>query len=197
MALAHLEKFTDDQRALLISLPCRVGLMVSVSDDSGGDQSVAWEMQALEGIVTGFSEDFLKSEFVEELMRATLAQRGQWEAWSENLEAVPAECAQALEAAQEQLAVKDVLSLRQTLMEIAVAVAVAYRESGEARALPGQVSLYGRYFWDSLLARLTGRKTLSMGDTLNISAAERAALQSLSAVLRIDLSGNPIRQAAA
>ena len=84
--MSYLENFSEDQKQLLIALPYRAGLWVSESDSSGGDHADEAEMMALEGIITGFAQDFCKSEFVEEVMGHTLDKRAQWEEWSKNLD---------------------------------------------------------------------------------------------------------------
>jgi len=52
-----LDQLTEDQRTLLVSLPYRAGLFVSQSDNAGGDDSDDAEMQALDNIITGYSQE--------------------------------------------------------------------------------------------------------------------------------------------
>ncbi|MCB9990890.1 MAG: hypothetical protein H6867_05875 [Rhodospirillales bacterium] len=192
--MSYLEKFTDEERHFLISLPYRTGLWVSESDDEGGDDSAEAEMQALESIITGYSEDFLKSEFVEELMRATLAHKDQWEAWRSDLATVPEDCRKAVEIVQAYLETREVLSFKQNLMEIATAVAMAYCEV-EEESQAGKFAVYARHYWALFMARLRKEQEPRLEDHVNISRAEREVLGKLSGVLRIDLNGAPLDKA--
>jgi len=196
--LAFLGEFTEDQRDLLVSLPYRAGRWVSESDDSGGDESAESEMQVLEGLITGYAEDFLKSEFVEELMRETLARKDDWDAWSGNLDDVPRQCREAITMLGERIEQKHALSFRQNLMEIAKSVAMAYREEGEDEEYDSapQVSPFTRQYWDRLFARLKGEAVVEDWSP-NISKAERRVLMELSNALQVDLDGNPLSDAAA
>ena len=195
--MPYLEQFTDDQRDLLISLPYRTGLWVSESDEGGGDESAEAEMQALESIITGYCEDFLKSEFVEELMHETLARKNKWEEWHDTLDSVPLECRQALDVLNERMEEKEVLSFRQSLMEIATAVAMAYCELEEEEDTAGKFQAYFRYYWGIFMARIKKEQAPAVETHLNISRSEREVLGKLSEVLLVDLNGTPIKEAEA
>lgn len=194
--MSYLEKFTDDQRALIVSLPYRTGLWVSESDDSGGAESSEAEMRALESIITGYSEDFLKSEFVEEVMRAALARRDQWSAWREGLDKVPEECRQVVAVLEGQLASRDVLSFKQNLMEIATSVALAYREDGDTGG-GANFADYARHYLALFMARLKKEQDPRMETHVNISKTERKILDQLSDILKIDYHGAPLKSAQA
>jgi len=190
--LSTLQDFTDEQRVLLISLPFRTGLWVSESDAGGGGEASEAEMMVLESLITGYSEDFLKSEFVEELMRATLERRDEWDGWTADIDDVPGECGGALVILKEKLDARDVLSFRQTLMEIAKAVAMAYGEDEELSDAAGRKpSVFLKFF-----ARFKGRSA-EADLSANISGDERQALAELSKVLEVDLDGNPLKDAVA
>lgn len=196
--MSGLDDFTPEQRDLLVSLPYRAGLWVSESDDDGGGESQEAELKTLESLIVGYAEDFLKSEFVEMLMKHTLAHKEKWPEWSENLEAVPEECRQAVEILQESMDSKHVLAFRQNLMEIARAVALAYREfDEETDPLGERLSMYSRYYWDVFMARLKKQAPPALDDVLNISKAERAVLKQLSEALQVDIEGNPLNAAEA
>lgn len=194
--MSYLQEFTEDQRELLISLPYRTGRWVSESDAGGGEESLESEMQVLEGLITGYAEDFLKSEFVEELMHETLEHQDRWEEWSADLADVPRQCREAVMVLNERLEQRDVLSFRQNLMEIATSVAMAYREEGEESAGPERLSPFSRQYWDRLLSRLKGEGA-PPDASANISKAERRVLMELAQALQVDLNGNPLKDAQA
>ncbi len=195
--MPYLESFTEEQRSLLVSLPYRAGLWVSESDEDGGDDADEAEMHALECIITGYSEDFLKSEFVEEVMLETLAHKDRWKDWSAGLDNVPEQCARAVDALNQHMESKEVLSFRQTLMDIARAVAMAYREFDEDEALPDKIKKYSRYYCGRFSAYLKKEQPPTLDEVLNISKAEQATLVALSKALQLDLEGNPVDGSAA
>jgi hypothetical protein len=189
--MPQLSNFNDDQRQLLIALPYRVGLWVSSSDSSGGNEADEAEMTALTTIVTGFAEDFLKSEFVQRLMEETVAHRADWDKWVENIDEVPAECTRAVDMLSEILDRKELASFKFTMMEIANSVAMAYREAGEENGLGFRLQVYSRLLMEKLQAMLGKRKARTVDELLNISESEQAAIDRLARALEIGKTRTP------
>jgi hypothetical protein len=144
------------------------------------------EIAALRGIITGFAEDFCKSEFVEEVMRETVARPERWGEWESATDSVPNECAEALEIIAEKLPAADTASFRHNLMEIGMAVALAYREFYDRESLTGRVKTHLRYYRQRLLSALQNRQALSFDKYLNISRTEHKALAELSRALNLE-----------
>ncbi len=195
--MSYLEHFTQEQRELLVSLPYRVGLWVSESDQGGGDHSSEAEMQTLETLIMGYAEDFLKSEFVEEVMRGTLARKETWPAWSRSLDNVPQQCQAAINMMQDHIESKDVLSFRQTLMEVARAIAMAYRELDEQTNTIAMLRVHSLHYWLRLKAYIRKEQPPSLDEIMNISRSEHKVLQKLATVLKVDMHGNPLESLAA
>ena len=193
-----LEQFSAAERNMLMALPYRAGLWIGESDKTGGEAAGAAEMQALESIVTGFVEDFCKSEFVEELMRETLARKADWQAWRGNIARVPEECRHAVDLLAERLERKHIASLKNNLIEIAFAVALAYREYDEDSApLREKVALRLRYYWQRHQAMRLNRIPLTLDQSLNISSTEQKAIKALTGALRPEqIEGLPPAEAA-
>ena len=181
-----LARFSDQERELLVALPYRAGLWLSRCDDTGGTESDAAEINALRSIIISFSEDFLKSEFVEEIMKETVMRRGQWPAWEKNTDNVLAECTKAVEIVAAQLEQRDTTSFKHNLIQIAMTVALAYREFDESLPLMEKLKIYMRYYRQRLLATIKGQQILSLDEYLNISRAEHEALARLSTALRME-----------
>ncbi|MGZ9097314.1 MAG: hypothetical protein ACXW30_03340 [Micavibrio sp.] len=181
--MALLEDFTKDQRDLLVGLPYRVGLWVSLSDSTGGGEANEAEAEALAAIVTGFSEDFCKSEFVQAMIEETVSRRSEWREWTRNLDDVPGECIRATDLLTERLERKEVTSFKLTLMEIATSVAMAYRESDHNQDFSFRLKVYGRVMVERLRAVFTGQRARGVDEFLNISDAEQKALDVLSQTL--------------
>lgn len=183
--MTYLGQFTEDQRDLLVSLPYRTGLWVSESDDAGGLEADVAEREALESIITGFSEDFCKSEFVEELMKEMVARRDRWNDWRRDVDSVPRECRRAIEILAERMDGRDVSSFKRNLMDIATTVALAYREM-DRMDVPMLFEVYGRWLAGKVAAAVRGTRALTVGEIMNISRTERTALKELAEVLRPD-----------
>ena len=181
--MARLEDFTKDQRDLLVALPYRVGCWLSASDDTGGGDADEAEREALNVIVTGFAEDFCKSEFVQAMMEETVSRRAEWPEWIGDLDDVPGECIRAADLLAERLERKELTSFKLTLMEIATAVAMAYREVGHGDDISRKIRVYGRVMVEHLRAIFTGQRARGMDEFLNISESEQRALDTLAAAL--------------
>lgn len=197
--MAYLDHFNEEQRTLLIKLPYRAGLWVSASDTTGGDESDEAERQALAAIVRGFTEDFLKSEFVEEVMRETVVRMAEWDHWNENTESIPDEVRRGIEIAALYVDHKQIHAFKQSLYDVAMTVAMAYREFDETTPFAAQMRIYSKYFLEYARSYLKKTQPPIMDQYLNISAAEHKALDSLGVALRInDQEGlEPVEEEAA
>ncbi len=186
--MSYLEPFTTEQRALLAALPYRVGLLVSESDSTGGEEADEAEMRTLESLLVGFAEDCCKSEFVEELLKETLSHRENWERWQKNVKAVPDECRQALDALDAHFSVQEVHYFKSALMDIALNVALSYQEIDYTEGHLSVWMLYARYFKEWVSAKLEKRTPLTLDQLSNISDAEQEVLEELASILGITLN---------
>lgn len=196
--MAYLEHFNEEQRTLLIRLPYRAGLWVSASDNTGGDESEEAERQALAAIVRGFTEDFLKSEFVEEVMRHTVAHSDQWDQWGGQSENIPDEVRRGIEIAALYIDHKQIHAFKQSLNDVAMTVAMAYREFDSATPLAAQMRIYSKYWLECARSYIKKTQPPIMDQYLNISAAEHRALDRLQDALQIDAQEglDPVEEAA-
>lgn len=181
--MPFLEKLSKEQQDILVALPYRTGLWVSLSDDSGGNESDEAELSALENIVCGFAEDFCKSEVTEELMHETVSRRNEWTEWRRNIKNVPAECAEAVKWVAQHADYKNVSAFKENLMEIAFAVALAYREFDDDVSFADKLDMYGRFAWDRVTSFVFKRAPKTHDEIFNISRAERLALTELAQAL--------------
>lgn len=186
--MAYLEKMSEELRRKVVSLPYRTGLWISESDTTGGDDADTAELEALETIITSFGEDFLKSEFVEEVMQETLDNMDLWDAWGEDLDSVLDDSKAVSEYLLSQVPEKELHSYKQNLMDIATSIAIAYREndSGSGQYLY-RIAIYFDFYMKSLWATLTTNQAPNLQHVLNISRDEKKALSLLAKALDIDL----------
>jgi hypothetical protein len=181
--MSTLDLYTEQERQLLVALPYRIGLWISMSDETGGAEADEYERQALASLLHGFATDFCKSEFVEELMRETVAKTDQWPAWSNNINAVLMEVKQALSLIREKQEYNDVESFRTSLGEIAESVALAFREYDDDPNFFERCSVFMRYARERIKSRMKGQLPRPLEDFYNISAAEDQALKALANAL--------------
>lgn len=182
-----LDKLSPDQRTLIISLPYRVGLWVSHSDDTGGDEAQDKELTALSNILQGFSAQVFGSELIQYVMDETTKRKDSWPEWNNNVENVPEDCKRALEALRQYTEEKEVKAYAQRLIEIGEAVALAFREY-EDQSFSDQLKVYASYIMTKIRSKLTKQPVKSFEQFLNISMNERRALATLASALETQYS---------
>lgn len=184
--LMKLNDLPDDIRLLVVRLPYRVGFYVSASDKTGGDESDAAEMAALEGIVTFYVEDFCKSEFAQAVMLETIQRKAEWDGWQEKIEIVPEEIRKVLDFLVDKLDGKELTAFKNNLLEIAIAVAQAYREFDASQPLTERVQVYLSILIARIKALVKGQEIQSHDTLLNISRDEKMAINLLADALGIE-----------
>ena len=181
--MAYFDSFSNQEKELLFSLPYRTGLWISQSDTTGGDDSEAAEKQALESILTGFSQDFCKSEIAEEALQGTLANKDHWDRWAAQAESFLDDCAQAVKLMSLNGTAMEVHEYKHNLVDIATTIAMAYNEmDSDSMPFSTKLSTYGRYYWRLFVAKIR-KKQPPQWNELNISQAENKALQTLAKTL--------------
>lgn len=182
-----LSELPQDIQTLLVRLPFRVGLYISESDQSGGDESAEAERAALENIVTFYVEDTVKSEFAHMVMNETLRQKSEWSSWDENIGLVDEECLKMSDALTGVIDMKEVFAFKQNLLEIAIVVAQAYREFDANAGAIQKLQVYLTLLLRRIQALFTGNNMPSNEELLNISAAERSAIKLLADTLGVSI----------
>jgi hypothetical protein len=173
-----------DEKRLIVQLPYRVGLYISESDQSGGEESDAQEAQVLSNIIRGFAEDVMGAESIQHIISTTLILKDQWGDWEDNLEKVPEECAQAIAVMHEHVSRKDARAYANQLYEIGEAVALAFKEYQEGNPVK-EFSLYLQYMWDQARAKRLHLREKTFEEYKSISCQERAALKKISRGLQL------------
>lgn len=181
-----LNALPDDIRQLIIKLPYRVGLFISMSDQSGGEDSDEAEMAALANVVTYYVEDYCKSEFAQSVMLETLRHKADWPSWHADIEHVHEDCKKVFDALTDQLEMKDILAFKNNLLEIAIAVAMAYREFDTSDPWIERFKIYLDILIERIKAMIRGETSQSFDQMLNISRDEKAALNKLAGTLGIE-----------
>jgi hypothetical protein len=181
-----LSEFLPEQRSLIVALPYRVGLWISQIDNTGGDEAKAQELSALSNIIHGFAHDVFGSEFVQHVMTEALARKGEWEAWGEDFDKIPAECKKSIEIMSAHVDQKEVKAYAARLMEIAEAVALAFREYESMEKFSDKLEVYMAYWKAKLKSKIKKRPLKSFDQFLSVSAMERRALMRIAGALNIE-----------
>lgn len=179
--MSFLENLDEDNYNLLVRLPYRVGYWISQSDQTGGAEADALEEQALRNIIEGFTRDVFGSETVQYVMMETYDHQRRWHEWQDDLHLVLEEVRDALKLLDKIVDPKELSSFKLRLMEIAEAVALAFREMEPDPSKEG-LEFYIIHFTD-ILKELFGIKEKNGEAPLNISPSERKALEALQKVM--------------
>ena len=175
-----LDQLSDKHRELIASLPYRVGLWVSASDQVGGSDSDDYELKTLENLIEGFSGDVFGSELLQYIMADTVARRDQWPEWGKDIESVPEECEMAVDILREHVDEKEVNAYAARLMEIGEAVALAFREYEDNLSIFQSMLLYIDYCFLVLKAKKQQPQMRTFEEFLYISQHERKALNEIA-----------------
>ena len=187
-APAYLSRFLETTGKNYRSLAC--GLWVS--------EVIAWRRRGVRlkfrrlSIITAFAEDF-EIELVEEICEPHWRVRPR-AAWNVNLDHVGAECEEVRGFMAQQLNSDEVMTFRQNLVDIGIAVAMAYREDGDdAEEADSQMAYYAALIKEKICAMVScipGFTKKAGGIDyrfLNISADEYTVLAKLSEILMVPL----------
>lgn len=176
-------ELTDDEKLMLVKLPYRVGLFISESDSTGGDEADEAEKIVLESIIRSMAEDFCKCELVQRVMQQTVRYKDYWSKWEEELEEVPIECKTMIWLMQQHgIDGEDSLSVRHTLMEIAVYVARAFNEDEDEEGAP-KGGLFSRLFGSKKKLEIAGMENISEDETIALKVLEKYLSVDMKAVM--------------
>jgi hypothetical protein len=172
----YLSKFTDQETALLISLPHKVGRWISDTDDTDGEGDDVAEEKSLTNVLQHIAKKHDEQSLVGQIVRQTLKSKDQWTQWDSQSYDVLAEIKAALPLVKKHGADGDVRLFKRALMEIGTTVAQASDEYGSFEDEP-------EGFLGKILSKFKPHSGGSKGHPSNVSAAEDSALARLRTVL--------------
>lgn len=181
--MSMLDDLTANEKQVVIALPYRIGLWVSQSDASGGKDSRQEEIKTLCNIIHGFAQEVFGSELLQHIMMATLEAQDRWDRWGSNIDSVPDECRQALSILGKHVDAKDLNAYVVRLMEIAEAVALAFREDPVRLNPLSQLGLRLKYLRSITKGIIYRQPVKNFEQFLRISPEERKALIELARAL--------------
>lgn len=181
--MSFMEQFLPAECDLLIRLPYRVGLYVSQSDRSGGDDSDEVEKRVLSNIITAYSQEVFGAETAQYIITETVSCKADWEEWSLDLEHIQEECGKAIGVLNAHVAPKEVSAFKRCLMEIGESVALAFCEYDDGVSLIEKTKIYMAYRRSRSMAAKLGIVAKEWDQFINISLDERDALQRIAVAL--------------
>jgi hypothetical protein len=175
--MSQLAAFTPEDAELLISLPYRVGINVSHTEDEEGEVDDEREMEALEACIKQIARLHEASPLVSEVAREILRRKDHWMRWSQGAFNVAPDCEKALRVLKPVVSAQEFKSYKKMLIEVASSVAQAYGEFGEVREKKG--------FFGRVMEKVVGSfANDDKNHPMNVSAAEDTAIGLIQAALK-------------
>ncbi len=178
-----LEALSEDEQTLIVSLPYRAGLWVSLADEKGEGAAREHELKTIEKVIAKLSEGMFASAFVHEVLAETHMRRDQWDAWSLQVGTVPDEARQAVNILIEKVLPPDAEAYVQTIMNIAYETAYAFREYDRSASIPIRLWVGLQLLWEALIRIV--HKDYRLESVANISLAEDEAIALLAEALTL------------
>ena len=177
--MSDLEKFTPEERLLVISLPYRAAMWVSNIDDNKGstvDDKI--ERKAIEGTIKRFAAASEKIPVAAAVMQDILSQKGRWNEWGLMTDEEPLlyDATKAVLAAKKHFTEAELNQYREAIWRLSVSVAQAYGEHVD----PDNEMHVNNFFGKLLGSKPKGGSK----NTENISPKEKDALKKLKSALQ-------------
>lgn len=188
--MSFLEVFTDDEKTLLVSLPYRAGLWVSLADEKGEGAAHTYELKTIGQVIARLSEGMFASAFVHEVMADTHKRRSEWPSWSLQTGTVPDDARRAVAAIKAKMMPHDAEAYVQTIMKIAYETAYAFREYDRSASIPIRIWVWLGLMWEAFIR--TGNKDYRLESVANISLAEDEAIAVLASALSLGSTDDKI-----
>lgn len=178
---SFLDDFQDNDRALIVSMPVRIGYWMSGIDDvAGTERDDEKEALALERAVKAVFQKTGDKAFSNDVAEFALSSRADWPAWKETASTVLDDLPRLLKLVRATLPADAAKGYAKSLYYIATVVAQAASEDGGEDDLSREVM--GSGLLNKILDRLSVKTDASVPE--NVSAREKAALQKLLEVLK-------------
>ncbi len=180
--MSYFSDFLDDEIALIVSLPYRVGAWISHADDVGvTERDEARESHALEMILKEISGSKKTDQFARDIVDESLDRTDLWPQWLAQQDRLEADIRRAKRMIEDRLPVESLRGFQRSLFYVARVVAEAY---GEHEAADGNLKgdVIGGAFLTKLIDRFSVKTDLDAPE--NISAAEKESLKKLLQILK-------------
>jgi hypothetical protein len=175
--MTRLSDFSSDEIELIASLPYKVGMWISHSEDVDGEGDDEKESKILSSCLRRFAKMQDEDSLLGQVMAESLRREDKWADWADQSYNVLNDIKAALPVLRGKANVEEIKSLKRALMEIGTAVASAGDEFGAFNE-EKTGGVFAR-----IIAKFSGLGDGDSGHPMNISATEDSALENLRAVL--------------
>lgn len=179
--MTQLSSFSSDDVELIVSLPYRVGMHVSFSEDEDGDQDDKRELSALEDCIKEIYKIHEGVGLTKEIASEVLKSKDKWSSWSQGVFNIEPQCEKAILALKVEASDGEVKDYIKMVLEIASSVAQAYGEFGEEQE--PEKGFFGKAL-SKIVGEISGLSDDDASHPMNVSAAEDSAISSIAAALR-------------
>jgi hypothetical protein len=155
-----------------------------MSDRTGGSQSDKAEEDALHRVISYFVEDYCQSEFAQNVMTESLAQKSEWLHWTDQAQNILSDCAYVIENLKIHIGEKHIEAFKHNLLEIAMSVAMAYREQNEKEQTSIGHSV--KEMFECIQISLGLKAKPQIDQIMNISKSEKKAINDLASCFGIE-----------
>lgn len=172
------DSFSSEDIEFLASLPYKVGMWISETDDQDGDADDVREAKVLGSCLRQFAKLHEDQVFVSRIMKESLRLENKWPDWTHESFNVLSDLKKAFPLLQSKASVEDSKSFKRALIEIGTAVAQASNEYGAFDDNEAEG------FFGKIMGKFAGLGDNDAGHPMNVSAAEDSALEKLRAALK-------------
>ncbi len=184
--MVYLEKFSDIDRTLLVSLPYRAALSVAQSDKAGSSMAGLRETVALENIIEKKAREKFESPLAQEIIMELSSRRNEWPNWAKATGNNFEECRKAVAILADAKAdARDRDAYSRIVMDIAGEVASAFREFDVKGSVFSRAGTRIRIGLDRLIG-LTRGETYESEALLKVSYEEDVVLARLAEALGLE-----------
>lgn len=180
--MAFLEKLTDEEKDLVVSLPYCAGIFISQSDTTGDYTADFDERRALAEIIDAASSAGLfGSALVHEVMAEVSSRRSDWPQWEKHEDPLP-HAKKVASILKSKMSVHDANAYKHSVMEVANETAKAFGEFDYTADGFTKLTRHLQLSIDWLIG-LIKREHYESRALLNISLEEDKALAALAEAL--------------
>jgi hypothetical protein len=183
--MPDMDKFSEEEAILLVSLPLRVGKWMSEADDEEGGHDDEQEDEALNEILSQFARMQIGTAFTGEIAKQVMENKDLWPGWSDQIFTVIRDGENAVRLIESKLGKSKAKNYRLMLLKIARHVAKAADEFDDFSPEEEKTSGLGGLV-KKVVGKVAPKTQREQSHLANISTAEQAAIKELDEALAIE-----------